>query len=64
VWLPYVRVADVAATVAKATAAGGRVVVEPRPYSGAIVALIVDPTGAPFAVAQLDSPKPAAKGGQ
>ena len=53
VWLPYVRVADVAATVAKAAAAGGRVVIEPRPYSGALVAMIVDPSGAPFAVAQL-----------
>lgn len=59
VWLPYVRVADVAATVAKATAAGGRVVVEPRAYGGAMAAIIVDPTGAPFAVAQL-----AAQGGK
>jgi predicted enzyme related to lactoylglutathione lyase len=53
VWLPYVRVADAAATVAKAKAAGGRVLLEPRPYSGATVALIVDPSGAPFAIAQL-----------
>jgi hypothetical protein len=59
VWLPYVRVADAAATVAKAKAAGGRVLIEPRPYSGATVALIVDPSGAPFAVAQL-----AAEGGK
>ncbi len=63
VWLPYVRVADAAATVAKAKAAGGRVLIEPRPYSGAMVALIVDPSGAPFAVAQL-GPKPDADGGQ
>lgn len=53
VWLPYVRVADVAATVTKAAAAGGRVLIQPRPYGGATVALIVDPSGAPFAVVQL-----------
>ena len=53
VWLPYVRVADIAATVAKASAAGGRVVIAPRPYGGAIAAMVVDPSGAPFALAQL-----------
>lgn len=57
VWLPYVRVTDVAATAAKASAAGGRVLVEPRPYGDALVALVLDPTGAPFAIAQI-------KGGQ
>ena len=54
VWLPYVRVADVDATVAKAEAAGGRVAVSARAFHGARVAVLIDPTGAPFAVAELD----------
>jgi len=54
VWLPYVRVADVAATVKKAEAAGGRVAVTARALHGAQVAVLIDPTGAPFAVAELD----------
>ncbi|HEX7374525.1 MAG TPA: VOC family protein [Steroidobacteraceae bacterium] len=51
-WILYVRVKDVAATVAKAQAAGGRVVIEPMQARGTRVALLIDPTGAPFAVAE------------
>jgi hypothetical protein len=51
VWIPYVRVSDVAATVARALAGGARVVVEPRPHYKSQVAVLVDPLGAPFAVA-------------
>jgi predicted enzyme related to lactoylglutathione lyase len=54
VWLPYLRVADVDATVKKAEAAGGRVAITARAFHGAKVAVLVDPTGAPFAVAELD----------
>jgi len=53
VWLPYVRVADVAATAQKARAAGGRVVREPVRLERATVAVIIDPTGAPVGIAQL-----------
>jgi predicted enzyme related to lactoylglutathione lyase len=51
-WILYVRVKDVAATVARAEAAGGRVVIGPMQARGTQVALIIDPTGAPFAVAE------------
>ena len=51
VWIPYVRVASVAATVERARANGARVVVEPRPHHRSQVAVLVDPLGAPFAVA-------------
>ena len=51
-WILYVRVKDVAATVEKARAAGGRIVIEPMQARGTQVALIIDPTGAPFAVAE------------
>ena len=57
VWLPYVRVADVATTVARARAAGGRVLREPSSVGRARVAVIADPTGAPVGVAQLGSPE-------
>jgi uncharacterized protein len=50
-WIPYVRVSDVAGTVARARAGGARVVVEPRPHYKSQVAVLVDPLGAPFAVA-------------
>ena len=53
VWLPYLRVADAAAAVGKARAAGGRVIREPISLGKAIVAIIADPTGAPVGVAQL-----------
>jgi uncharacterized protein len=51
-WVPYVRVANVAETVAKARAAGGRIVIEPTSARGTTVALLVDPTGAPLAIAE------------
>lgn len=50
-WIPYVRVADVAATLARARAEGARVIVEPRPHHRSRVAVLVDPLGAPFAIA-------------
>jgi predicted enzyme related to lactoylglutathione lyase len=53
VWLPYLRVADAAAAVSKARAAGGKVIREPVSLGRAIVAIIADPTGAPVGVAQL-----------
>lgn len=52
-WLPYVRVADAAAAVDRARAAGGRVLLEPTPVGAASVAIIADPTGAPLGVVQL-----------
>ncbi len=53
VWLPYVRVADAAAAVERARAAGGTVLRAPVNLPQAIVAIIADPTGAPVGVAQL-----------
>jgi len=50
-WVPYVRVADVAQTVARAREHGARVVVAPRRHHRGQVAVMVDPLGAPFAVA-------------
>ena len=52
-WLPYVRVADAQAAADQARAAGGRVFREPVDIGRAIVAIIVDPTGAPVGIAQL-----------
>jgi uncharacterized protein len=47
-WLNYVRVDSAAASVAKATSMGGRVLVEPHPdRHGGMVAVIADPAGAP-----------------
>jgi predicted enzyme related to lactoylglutathione lyase len=51
VWIPYVRVGNVAATVERARANGARVIVAPRPHFKSQVAVLVDPLGAPFAVA-------------
>jgi hypothetical protein len=49
VWLGFVRVTDVAATVARAKALGGNVVGETRTTpDGAVVAVITDPAGAPI----------------
>jgi hypothetical protein len=46
-WLPFVQVDDVAATVRRATANGGKIVFAPRPdYFGGQVAVIADPQGA------------------
>ncbi len=45
-WLPFVQVDDVAATVGRATANGGKVLFAPRPdYFGGHVAVIADPQG-------------------
>ena len=53
VWLPYVRVMDAKLAAESARAAGGKVLREPVDVGGPIVAVIADPTGAPFGVAQL-----------
>ena len=48
-WLNYVRVEDAAATVQKAVALGGRVLLPPRiDRHGGKVAIVADPSGAPF----------------
>ena len=52
-WLPYIRVADVAASVAASRAAGGNVVLEPIAMNRATVAIVADPTGAPVGLVQL-----------
>ncbi len=51
-WIPYVRVANVDDTVARASAAGARTVMKPAQAHGTSMAILVDPTGAPFAVAE------------
>jgi hypothetical protein len=51
-WLPYVRVKSVADSTARAVEAGGKVVMAPARMHGTQVAVILDPTGAPFAVAE------------
>jgi len=51
VWIPYVRVADVDATVARAQQLGGRVLVAAHSHHRSKVAVLVDPQGAPFAIA-------------
>ena len=50
-WLPYVRVDDVGATVARVQELGGRLLVEPREDRRAgSAAIVADPTGAAFVV--------------
>ena len=50
-WLNFVRVEDTVATVHKAVALGGRVLVEPHvDRHGGKVALLADPAGAPFGI--------------
>jgi uncharacterized protein len=56
-WVPYIRVKSVADTVAKARTAGGAVVMEPTAAHGTSVALLLDPTGAPVAVAEWTAPR-------
>jgi len=51
-WIPYVRVANVDDTVRRAREAGGRILIDPTHYRGARAALLLDPVGAPFAVAE------------
>jgi predicted enzyme related to lactoylglutathione lyase len=60
-WVPYVRVESVADAVARARAAGGNVVIEPMRARGTNVALILDPTGAPVAVAEWSRSREVAK---
>ena len=48
-WLAYVRVDDVTKAVAKVSALGGRILVEPRvDRHGGLLAVVADPLGAPF----------------
>ena len=48
-WLNFVRVVDAVDVAAKAVALGGRVLVEPHvDRHGGKVAVVADPTGAPF----------------
>jgi uncharacterized protein len=48
-WLNFVRVENAAASAAKAVALGGRILVEPRvDRHGGNIAVVADPTGAPF----------------
>jgi hypothetical protein len=50
-WLPYVRVADPAAVVAKVAGLGGQVLLKPDPkHRNGTVAVIADPTGAEVAI--------------
>jgi len=52
-WLPYIRVRNPAAVAARVESLGGRVVIEPSPdIRGGSVGLILDPTGAAFAIQQ------------
>jgi predicted enzyme related to lactoylglutathione lyase len=54
-WLPYIRVADLNASVIKAKAAGGRVLLQPLSMNLATVAIIADPTGAPVGIVQVST---------
>ena len=62
-WLNFVRVVDAVGVAAKAVALGGRVLVEPHAdRHGGKVAVVADPTGAPFGLmewADTDSKKEA-----
>ena len=56
-WLPYVRVADAGATVARAEQLGGRVIIPPAPeLRNGSVALIADPSGAALVIQQWPVP--------
>ena len=57
-WLPYVRVADAKAVAGRARAAGGKVPLEPVAYGKSLVGVIVDPTGAPVGIVQLEGVQP------
>ena len=54
-WLPFVRVKNVAASVALTSQLGGKVLIEPKPevFDGK-VAVIADPTGAAIGVLEWD----------
>ena len=50
-WLPYVRVADPAATAARVEQLGGTVVIPPQPrVRNNSLAIVLDPSGAPLAL--------------
>jgi predicted enzyme related to lactoylglutathione lyase len=50
-WLNFIRVTDAADTATKAVALGGRILVEPRTdRHGGRLAVLADPSGAPFGV--------------
>jgi len=50
-WMNFVRVTDATSAAQKAVALGGRVLLEPRPdRHGGQLAILADPTGAPFGV--------------
>jgi predicted enzyme related to lactoylglutathione lyase len=50
-WLPYVRVADPAATAARVVKFGGTVALAPRPeVRNGSLAIVLDPSGAPLAL--------------
>jgi predicted enzyme related to lactoylglutathione lyase len=60
-WVPYIRVGSVADTVARALEAGGSVVRKPMEMHGTVIAMLLDPTGAPFAVAEWNKGKEVAQ---
>ena len=51
-WVPYIRVRSVAETVASASAAGAKVLLDKTLVGDVPIAILVDPTGAPFGVAE------------
>lgn len=52
-WLPYLRVAELATSIAAVRTAGGRVLLEPSVrHRGGRTAIVEDPTGAPFGMVQ------------
>jgi len=56
-WLPYIRVADAKASAEAAKSAGGKVLLQPVAMSGATVAIVADPTGAPVGIVQVPTPE-------
>ena len=53
-WAPYVGIADLSATIARARELGGQVLFEPDPeIDGGLVAGLIDPTGVGFLIYQL-----------
>jgi predicted enzyme related to lactoylglutathione lyase len=57
-WLNYVRVEDAAQTAGKVAALGGRVLVEPRvDRHGGKIAVVADPSGAPFGLMEWPEPE-------
>ncbi len=53
-WLPYIRVSDLAGTVAGAESLGGKVLIAPHPdIRSGTVAVMTDPSGAMFGIQQI-----------